>query len=277
MGENWWASLEVLMGFRPLVVAMIAGGVVAQAAQPPKPAFEVASIRRSVSGAFPVGPEARRGGSFVATSATLAWLVRFVYELPDYRLVGGPDWVRRDRFDVEARAGGDASREEIQRMVLALLEDRFQLVIRQEQRQGPVYTLVRARSNNQVGPNLRASAAGCAAPGGPGEKMEERRTPNGGVETRRTCASMSALVANFSNALQAPVDDKTALMGMWDFELSYTGERRRNANAAGVAQDPNDAPALFTAVQEQLGLRLESGRGPVDVFVIESAAQPTEN
>ena len=265
------------MGFRPLVIAMIAGGVVAQAAQSPKPAFDVASIRRNVSGSFPVGPEARRGGSFIATNTTLAWIVRFAYDLPDYRLVGGPDWVRRDRFDVEARAGGDASAEEIKRLVKALLEDRFQLVIRQERRQGPVYTLVLARSDRQVGPNLRASAAGCAAPGGPGETNEERRTPNGGVETRRTCASMSALVASFSNALQAPVDDKTALMGMWDFELSFTGERRRNANAAAVAQDPNEAPALFTAVQEQLGLKLEPGRGPVDVFVIESAAQPTEN
>jgi uncharacterized protein (TIGR03435 family) len=64
---------------------------------------------------------------------------------------------------------------------------------------------------------------------------------------------------------------------MWDYELSYTGERRRNADAAAGARDPNDAPALSTAVQEQLGLKLESGRGDVDVFVIESAARPTEN
>jgi uncharacterized protein (TIGR03435 family) len=88
---------------------------------------------------------------------------------------------------------------------------------------------------------------------------------------------MSALVSSLANALQAPVNDNTALTGLWDYELSYTGERRRNATAAAVAQDPNDAPALFTALQEQLGLRLESGRGPIDVLVIESAAQPTEN
>ena len=76
---------------------------------------------------------------------------------------------------------------------------------------------------------------------------------------------------------QGPIDDQTALTGVWDYELSFTGERRTNPDAAPVARDPNDASALFTAVQEQLGLKLEPGRGPVDVFVIESAAHPTEN
>lgn len=107
--------------------------------------------------------------------------------------------------------------------------------------------------------------------------MEDRRTPNGGVSTQRTCAPMSVLVSSLSNALQAPVEDKTTLTGLWDSDLSYTGERRRNVSAEAAARDPNDAPALLTAVQEQLGLRLESARGPIDVLVIESAAQPTEN
>jgi hypothetical protein len=166
----------------------------------------------------------------VATNATLVRIVRFVYDLPEYRVAGGPDWARSQRFDVEARAGRDASADEVKRMVLALLKDRFRLVVRLEQREGPIYALALARNDKKVGPNL-----------------------------------------------QAPVDDKTGLTGLWDAELSYTGERRRNVDAAAVARDPNDAPALFTALQEQLGLRLESGRGPVDVLVIESAAQPAEN
>jgi uncharacterized protein (TIGR03435 family) len=265
------------MDSRPLVVALVASGVVALAAQAPTPTFEVISITRNVSGTFPVGPEARAGGSFVATNATLERLVRFAYDLPAYLIAGGPDWVRTDRFNVEARAGRDASSGEIQRMLQAALANRFQLVIRREPRQIPVYTLLLARNDKRLGPNLRPSAAGCAAPGGRGETHEETRTPNGGVATRRTCAPMTALVSSLSSTLQGPVDDKTALTGMWDSELSFTGERRRNANAAAVAQDPNEAPALFTALQEQLGLKLEPGRGPVDVLVIESAAQPTEN
>ena len=255
----------------------MAGGTAALAAQLPESAFDVVSIKRNVSGAFPVGPEARRGGSFVAINATLERIVRFAYDLPDYRIVGGADWVRRDRFDVEARAGLDASSEDIQRMVRALMTDRFQLLIRREQREATIYTLLLARSDKKPGPNLRPSAADCVKPVGRGETMEEMRTPNGGVSTQRTCAPIAVLVSSLATALQAPVDDKTALTGLWDSELSYTAERRRNADAAAIARDPNDAPALFTALQEQLGLKLESERGPVDVLVIESAVQPTEN
>jgi uncharacterized protein (TIGR03435 family) len=269
--------MEVVMDFRPLVFALVAGSVVALAAQSSKPAFDVVSIKRNVSRSFPLGPEGRPGGSFVATNATLERIVRFAYNLPDYQLAGGPDWVRTDRFDIEARAGRDVVLGELQRMVQAVLEDRFQLVIRQERRQVRIYTLLLARNDRRLGANLRPSASNCAAPVGRGETMEERRTPNGGVATRRTCASMAALVSGLSNALQGPVDDQTALTGSWDYELSFTGERRRNADEASVARDPNDAPTLFTAVQEQLGLKLEPGRGPVNVFVIESVAQPTEN
>jgi uncharacterized protein (TIGR03435 family) len=265
------------MDIRLLVVALMTGGAAVLAAQSPEPAFEVVSIKRNVSAAFPVGPEVRRGGSFVAINATLVRIVRFAYDLPDYRVVSGPDWVRRDRFDVEAKAGREVSAEETQRMLKALMADRFQLVVRREQRDATIYALVLARTDKKLGPNLRPSAAGCAAPAGPGETHEEQRTPNGGVSTQRTCAPMAVLVASVSNALQAPVEDKTALTGLWDSDLSYTSERRRNASPEVVARDPNEAPALFTALQEQLGLKLESARGPVDVLVIESATQPTEN
>lgn len=264
---------------RTVALALIVGGVVTLSAQSAKPAFEVASVKRNVSKppSFPVGPEARPGGAFVSTNVALERVMRFAYNLPEYQIVGGPDWVRTDRFDIEARAGRDVSPEELRRMVQALLEDRFQLVLRREQREMPLYALVRARDDKQLGPNLRASAAGCAEPGGRGETMEERRTPNGGVATQRTCASLAALVSSLSSALQSPVDDRTALTGLWDYELSFTGERRRGTSPSAAAQDPNDAPALLTAVQEQLGLRLDARRGPVDVLVIESAAQPTEN
>ena len=88
---------------------------------------------------------------------------------------------------------------------------------------------------------------------------------------------MTSLVSSLSSALQSPVDDKTALTGRWDSELSFTGERRRGADPAAAARDLNDAPALLTAVQEQLGLKLEARRGPVEVLVIDSAALPAEN
>ena len=86
---------------------------------------------------------------------------------------------------------------------------------------------------------------------------------------------MARLVSSLASALQSPVDDQTTLTGRWDSELSFTGERRRSTDAAAAARDPNDAPALFTALEEQLGLKLDSARGPVEVTVIDSVERPT--
>lgn len=265
------------MGFRGFAFALVALTPVALGAQSAGTVFEVTSVKPNVSRGFPVGPEARPGGAFVSTNATLESIVRFAYDLPGYRVAGGPDWVRTDRFDIEARAGRDVSSGELRSMVQALLGDRFRLVVRREEREMPVYTLLLARNDTRPGPNLRQSAAGCALPGGPGETMQERRSPNGGVASRRTCTSIAALASTLASELRAPVDDATALTGLWDYDLSFTGERRRNVDPAVAAGDPNDAPALSTALQEQLGLRLDAGRGHVDVLVIESAAQPTAN
>ncbi len=265
-----------------LILAMFVGGAAAVfsahfalAAQSASSPFEVVSVKRAGSGTFPVGPEARPGGAFLATNVALERVIRFAYNLPDYQIVGGPAWVRDERFDIEAKAGRDVPTEELRRMVQALLADRFRLVIRREQREMPIYTLLHARDDRRLGSNMRQSPADCGSPTGPKETMEERRTPNGGVTTRRTCAAMAALISSLSGALQSPVDDQTMLTGRWDSELSFTGERRRGADAASAAGDPNDAPALFTALQEQLGLKLEADRGPVEVLVIDSVERPT--
>ena len=242
------------------------------------PTFEVVSIKPNTSASFPVSPTARPGGMFVSTNVTLASIIRFAYNLPDYRLAGGPPWIRAERFDVDARAARDVSSEELQRMVQALLRDRFRLVVRFEQRDMPIYALLLARNDKRLGPGLRPASTDCVLPGGRVRAgLEERRTANGGVSSRRTCASMAALVSTLSSELQAPVDDQTTLAGLWDYELSFTGERRRNVDPAVAARDTNDAPALLTALQEQLGLKLEAARGPVDVLVIDSAERPTVN
>lgn len=249
------------MNVTPLVGMVVVGAVLVLNAQS-LPTFDVVSVKPNTSGTFPVGPEARRGGSFVATNVTLVRLVRFAYGLPEYRVAGGPEWIRRDRFDVEARVDREATAAEIQQMVQALLRDRFQLVARPQQRQGSTYTLLINGDGKRPGPTLRRSTGNCMESGDSGEIQEERRTPNGGVATRQTCVSMAALASSLSDALEGPVEDKTGLTGRWDYELAYTGRRRTNVDAAVAARDPNDAPALFTAVQEQLGLRLEAGREP---------------
>ena len=260
----------VILGVVGGMAALSAQGV--PAAQPAPPAFEVTSIKRGAPGVFPDGPEARPGGVFLATTATPESVIRFAYGLPSYQVAGGPAWTRTERFDFEARAGREVPVEELRRMVQALLADRFQLVVHREPREMSVYTLLRVRTDGRLGPNLRQSPADCPGQFG---TMEERRTPNGGVTNQRTCAPLQGLISTLSSALQSPVDDRTGLTGRWDSELSFTGERRRGADPSVAARDPNDAPALFTAVQEQLGLKLEPARGPVDVLVIDSVAMPT--
>jgi uncharacterized protein (TIGR03435 family) len=244
-------------------------------AQSAPPKFDVTSVKRGASGVFPIGPEARPGGAFLATNVTPESVIRFAYNLPGYQIVGGPAWIGTERFDIDAKAGRDVSAEELRQMLQALLADRFRLVARREHREMAVYTLLRARTDGRLGPNLRQSAADCASGDGQFGTLEERRTVNGGVQTRRRCAPMARLVSSLASALQSPVDDQTTLTGRWDSELSFTGERRRGADPAAVARDPNDAPALLTALQEQLGLKLEPARGPVEVLVIDSVERPT--
>ena len=263
------------MGRRTVTVGVACLMATTLAAQQPAPSFQVISIKPNVSASFPAAPQTRPGGSFVAMNTTLDRIIRFAFDVPDYRLTGGPDWVRGDRFDIQAKAGEEVSPDQMRRMVQALLAQRFQLAIRRESRQMSIYDLRLVRNDKQLGRGLRPSAPGCAAPGGPGPNLEESRTPNGGVATRRTCAPMATLVAALSSALQSPVDDETGLTGLWDSELSFTGERRRGADPAAVARDTNEAPVLSTAIQEQLGLKLEPSRGPVEVIVIESVERPT--
>ena len=267
----------MMMSVKPIALAIIAGCVATVAAQSSKAPFEVVSVKPNTSKAFPLGPEARPGGAFIAANITLESMIRFAYTLPAYRVIGGPAWIRTDRFDVDARAAGDPAPEEIRRMVQRLLADRFQLVVRTEQREMALYTLLLARDDGRLGPGIRQSAAGCAPPEGRGETMEERITANGSTTTGRTCAPMTSLVSTLSNALQSPVDDETMLTGRWDSEISFMNERRRRVDPTVAARDPSEAPALLTAVQEQLGLKLESRRGPVEVLVVDSASPPSEN
>jgi len=268
------------MAFRSLtrarfLIVFMVGFSEALTAQAAKPTFEVASVKRNLSGFGIPGP--RPGGVYSATGSTLQTIVLWAYGIRDYQLLEGPGWVRTDRFDIAARAGRDASGDELRLMVQSLLEDRFKLVLRQEQRELRVYALVPARRDGRLGPSLRKAAADCGTAAGRGETLEETRTPNGGVTQRRTCTPIATLVSTVSSSVGAPVTDSTELVGMWDYELSFTGERRAGASAAAVAADPNDAPALFTVLQEQLGLKLEATRGRVDVLVIDSVQQPTEN
>jgi uncharacterized protein (TIGR03435 family) len=259
-------------------------------------AFEAASVKPNTSGNGPIQVGVQPGGRFSATNVPLRMLVRLAYNLQDYQIVGGPDWLASDHFDIAAKAPeGQFNFTAMRPMLRSLLAERFKLVVHEEARQMPIYVLVKARGDGTTGPSLSASTVDCAEidlqrgrrGGGPlpvpiqaGQPIDcgfiigPGRMSVGGMPISNLAMALSPMVGRI-------VLDRTGLTGTYSYELTYLPEPLGGGppqllNAAPPAIDPN-MPSLFTALQEQLGLKLESDRGPVEVLVIDSVAQPTEN
>lgn len=215
-------------------------------------------------------------------NAPLLLLIQSAYGFRDSQLVDVPEWASSARFDVTAKAGADINPEQRTLMLQALLGERFKLAVHREFREMPIYALVAARDDRRVGPNLRRSEIDCspeARSTRPGTAGAGTSPSTGGIN-RPTCGSFtvgSSLVAGgitlaqLASALTRRVDrivvDRTGLDGLFDVDLTWT--------ALTPASDAG--PSIFTAVQEQLGLRLERARGPVEVLVIDRVQRPTEN
>ena len=248
--------------------------------QQPAPAFEVASIRPSADSLAPENSEVQPSGRFVVTNMTLDNLVRGVFEVQRHELIVGeqvPSWFASQKWDIVGK-GPTVSDEAAQRPLLRtmmqnLLIQRFKLVARREQREVPVYALVVARQDGRLGPQMRPSSADCAALMAAFRATGARQTPDspvcGLIAPRGQFRGMGVLLADLARGLtrvaERPVVDATGLPGSFDLELKWTPD-----NATG----PTSGASLFTAVQEQLGLRLEPRRAPLSVLVIESAERP---
>jgi bla regulator protein blaR1 len=279
--------------FGAAVLAVAAGS--APAAQ--TLSFEVASVKRNNSGD---GSSTRRmqpgGTTFV--NVPLRQLIIGAYGVQPFQVIGGPAWITSDRFDINAKAEGAPSPEQMNLMLRTLLAERFKLVVRHEQREMPIYTLVKAREDGQLGPALKPSAADCGAPGrgrgpapaGPGAggapalPLAGCRTMIAPGRVEVGGQPISQLATLLSNQVGRSIIDKTGLTGRYDLQLSFLPDAGRGApigppppGATALPPIDPDAPSIFTALQEQLGLKLESGRGPVDVIVIESVEPPTED
>ena len=239
-----------------------------------------------------------------ASMSTLRMLIVSAYQLKDYQVVGGPSWLDSDRFDITARAAGEVTPEVARRMLQSLLRDRFMLRTHTETRQADVHALVLARSDGRLGPGLkrttaeceamleeRKKAAGSAAPPLPPNFEQIRNQTTCGLIMMRSSASGAAnysmggmalerLVSQISGEIRGPVVDRTGLTGLFDIMLEYASERRPLQAAAPNAPSPTAdvvPPTLRAALQEQLGLKLETEKGPLEVLVIDSAERPTEN
>lgn len=237
-------------------------------------AFEVASIKPNRSGGTSSSTSGR-AGSFTASNVTAHQLIIYAYRMRPFQLAGGPGWISSDRFDIQARPP-ETAKPDNAAMTRALLRDRFKLVAHTEVRpQEQIYALVLARPDGRLGPNIETSTLNCAAsqPGAVspcGINSSINDTVGRMIGTGQSMEGLVNALGSFG--LSRMVLDRTGLNGGFDFELHWTPDGLRSPSTPLQA---NDAPSIFAALQEQLGLRLESQRGPVEFLVVDSIDQPT--
>jgi uncharacterized protein (TIGR03435 family) len=236
------------------------------------PAFEAASVKPTdpnrVGSTFNFAPgEVQIGGG------TLRLIMEMAYDLRTFQILGGPGWLDADRYDISAKNDAvlkdldkDRRNAEMRRRLQTLLAERFQLKIHRETRERPEYTLVVAKG----GSKLREPTPG----------MDNGISRGCGL-MKGTRTTMSNLATVLSRQVERPVLDRTGLNGRYDFELNYSPDSGCGSHQPD-GDTPNsdtltDRPSIFTAIQEQLGLKLESIKGPVEVIVIDRVEKPGPN
>jgi uncharacterized protein (TIGR03435 family) len=263
-------------GIAALAIPIFIGIVNAQDATPLK--FEVATIKPSKSNGGKGGLEILPGGGLRMGGVTLRHLITFAYDIPENRISGGPRWLGSKTYDIVAKAErvdpadnrpetvvapGTAAWDRVRRRMQALLAERFALVIHTDAKEGPAYALVIAKN----GPKLKES-----------QDQGNPRTMRsaGRIDAQR--GTMHMLSALLSNWLGRPVLDRTGLTGTYDYKVEYAQEGGPPSEIPADATPSNlSGPSIFIALQEQLGLKLESIRAAVETIVIERAERPSAN
>ena len=284
---------------------------------PGSPSFEVASVKPSnpntsgPMGSFPIVLP-MPNGRLTATNVPLRLLVRMAYGVQDFQIEGGPSWQMSQRFDITAKAedGAAATIPAMLPLLKTLLAERFKLKVHTETREMPVSALVVAREDGKLGPKLTPTTSDCsnteaenqklaeaALKGGPGtlagmvpKPGETRKCAMmpmmgpGGFGMRADGQPLSVIVQLLTQAVGRVVTDKTGLTGRYDWEITFDPQILMQIASqvgvnlpAGANLPQSDSPSLLTALREDLGLKLNSERGPVEMLVIDSAEIPEAN
>lgn len=230
----------------------------AQAQQQPaaRVEFEVVSVKPG-DPADPSSSSRTTAGGLQMRNTTLNNLVRGAYRLNEFQLEGGPKWVGSQRFNIDAKMPAGVAREQIPLMMQALLADRFKLVFHRETKMLPEYELVIAPG----GPKLEATAA---------ESLNDQSSSQGDRQIRGKALTMTTLANMLISAVGAPVVDRTGLTGKYTISLAF-------APMLGTPGDDEPLPTILGVLPQQLGLKLEKTKGPVEVMVIDRAELPAEN
>lgn len=288
-----WRWLLPMAAAAVLLVAAVAPAQLTALPQEAQLSFDAASVKPAGNLS---GEQMQLSPGRLRANAPLRVLVQTAYGLQPFEIVGGPEWTRSDRYVVDATAAATSDRHEIMLMLRSLLADQFRLQTHSETRTMPVYNLVADRDGLRLPP---AQASNCAAgtdvlgaladpgaririaPRGPSSPTLECGVPDvflgeGGARIQGGDVSMAQLAQTLSRVLGAPVADRTHFSGTFDFRLDFLPDDTTPGlppPPPGSAAASSAAPSLFSAVRT-LGLRLQAGRGPVDVLVIDHAEKP---
>lgn len=248
-----------------------------------KPEFEVASIKPTAPGEPGSYIRLAPGGRVDVRNMSLKGLIALCYSIQPFQISGGPAWLDSDHFDINAKPEKTPKQEDVILMIQSLLAGRFQLVFTRETKEMPIYALVMARKDGKPGPRLTVADCVPFDPLKAEEIRESGKTMCGSFGTGRGAMTavgipVSNLAPALARMLGRTVIDKTGLAGDFDFKLEWTPDETSAPRPADAPRAPDAVgPSLFTALQEQLGLKLESQKGPVEIFVIQKAEKPAEN
>ena len=258
---------------------VISSAAVFSAQVPPQPAFEVASVKRNLSGEVRSEQRLLPGGRYVATNIPLRMLIMRAYRLLEFRLSGEPAWINTERYNIVGLAPGATNSDEITPRLQSLLAERFKLAAHTEKKEVSVFWLVLANKDGRLGPKLHKSTADCpllAPPPACTMRLTSSSLVTGG-------SSVIAFVNVLSQLTQRIVIDRTGLAGLFEADLRWMPDGPPTAapTPPGGIETPSSSdsngPPLITALQEQLGLKLESHKSLVDLLVIDRIEHPTEN
>jgi uncharacterized protein (TIGR03435 family) len=233
--------------------------------------FAAATVRRNVSGEQRVDAQTSPGGRVAITNTTVRDLIRNVFGLADFQITGGADWLSGERYDIVATAGTDVPRPQLMLMMRELLAERLKLAFHYEMRETPVYALRLVRADQRLGPQLRATDIDCATAAAVAARDATQRACGFDLSGRSLTAtgmSIAALTQRLALLSGRAVTDHTGLAGLYDLQLRWAPD--------GISSAGGDDPSLFTALREQLGLKLEDAREPVQVMVIDAVERPVE-
>jgi uncharacterized protein (TIGR03435 family) len=270
----------------PVVCLLLlsSGGAIAQT--DPHPEFEVATIKPGSLGIQGGWIRREPSGSLRVTNMTLKELIEQAYGVYPFQIYGGPAWVDSARYDVNAKSENPSKPNDLDVMLQSLLADRFQLTIHRDTKELPIYALVTAKRDGKLGPGITEPKEGACRVYDPANPPAITTTVCG---TRRFNPSrgwltimhlpLDSFTKTLAQVLGRTVIDKTGLTGNFDVHLEWAPNEHQLAlfPSATPPRVPSDGPSIFSAVQEQLGLKLESQKGPVEVNVIDRAQRPSEN